>query len=222
VTRDPEDQDASRLAAESFAAGDPTGWFERLYAAAEKGEAVVPWARLEPRPLLVEWARARDLRGDGKRALVVGSGFGDDAEYFAGLGFQTVAFDVSPSAIRAAQRRFPDSEVEYVAADLLDPPPEWRQAFDLVVESITVQALPDPPRAQSIAEVAAMVAPGGTLLVASGAREPEDEPDGPPWPLTRAEIDSFASGGLRTVKVEDLPGTGDLGQRWWRAEFERP
>jgi SAM-dependent methyltransferase len=215
VTRGPDDQDASRLAAESLAAQDPMGWFERLYAAAEQGEAVVPWARLEPRPLLVEWARARDLRGNGKRALVVGSGFGDDAEYFAGLGFQTVAFDISPSAIGAAQRRFPDSEVEYVAADLLDPPPEWRQAFDLVVESITVQALPDPPRAQAIAEVAGMVAPGGTLLVASGAREPEDEPDGPPWPLTRAEIDLFATDHLSVVLVRARSGR-------WIAEFRRP
>ncbi len=222
MAADPEDQDASRLAAESLAADDPTSWFEHLYAAAEQGDAVVPWARQEPRPLLVEWAQARGLQGDGKRALVVGSGLGDDAEYFAGLGFQTVAFDISPTAIRAAQRRFPDSAVEYVAADLLDPPPEWRQAFDLVVESITVQALPDPPRAQAIANVADFVAPGGTLLVASGAREPGDEPDGPPWPLTRAEIDAFASGGLRAVKIEDLPGVGDLGQRWWRAEFERP
>ncbi len=35
---------------------DPTGWFEPLYAAAERGEREVPWDRGEPRDLLVEWA----------------------------------------------------------------------------------------------------------------------------------------------------------------------
>jgi ubiquinone/menaquinone biosynthesis C-methylase UbiE len=77
---------------------------------------------------------------------VVGCGLGDDAEYVAGRGFDTVAFDISASAIRAARRRYPDSAVHYVTADLLDPPGEWERAFDLVVESLTLQALPDPRR----------------------------------------------------------------------------
>ncbi|MFG6198790.1 hypothetical protein [Nonomuraea sp. JJY05] len=40
--RDP-DADATRLAAESLAHGDPTGWFERLYAESASGDAIVPW-----------------------------------------------------------------------------------------------------------------------------------------------------------------------------------
>ena len=214
------EEQAGRLAAESLAAGDPTGWFERLYAAAEDGEAVVPWARRAPRPMLVEWAQARGLDGEGRRALVVGSGLGDDAEYVAGLGFDTVAFDVAASAVRAAQRRFPDSKVRYVAADLLDPPVAWREAFDLVVESLTVQSLPDPPRRAAIARVADLVAPGGTLLVIASGREAAHGPvQGPPWPLTRAEIDAFATGGLRPVRIEHIPDAGELR---WRAEFARP
>ena len=203
-------------------AADPTGWFEPLYAAAARGETDVPWDRGGPSPLLVEWASARALDGAGRRALVVGCGLGDDAEHVAGLGFATVAFDISPSAIRLARERFPDSAVDYVVADLLDAPREWDEAFAFVVESITVQALHASVRPRAIAAIARTVAPGGTLLALSAAREPEEPADGPPWPLTRAEIDAFASGGLRAVKIEDLPGVGDLGQRWWRAEFERP
>jgi hypothetical protein len=191
---------------------DPTGWFEPLYERAEAGEAIVPWARDEPNPLLVEWTRARDLRGDGRRALVVGTGLGDDAEHVAALGFDTVAFDIAPTAIAVARRRFPDSPVDYVVADLLDPPAAWRAAFDLVFESITVQALPPSIHPAAIAAVAGMVAPGGTLLVLSGARADGKHVDGPPWPLTRAEIDAF---GLAPVRVEDL---GDR----WRAEFRAP
>ncbi|MFI7463293.1 methyltransferase domain-containing protein [Nonomuraea sp. NPDC049646] len=56
---------------------------------------------------------------------------------------ETVAFDVSASAVRLARERFPDSPVDYVTADLLDPPAAWRHVFDLVVEIMTVQALPE-------------------------------------------------------------------------------
>ena len=170
----PDPREASRLAAESLAARDPTGWFERLYAAAEQGEADVPWDRGAPHPVLVQWAAERGLDGAGQRALVVGSGLGEDAEHVAGLGFDTVAFDVSATAVRSARRRFPGSRVRYRVADLLDPPAEWRGAFDLVVESITVQSLPDPPRADAIAAVGRMVGPGGTLLVIASARDPDE------------------------------------------------
>jgi SAM-dependent methyltransferase len=197
---------------------DPTGWFERLYVQAEAGEAVVPWARGEPNPLVVAWARDRGLDGRGRRALVVGSGLGDDAEYVAQLGFETVAFDVAPTAIAAARRRFPESRVDYVVADLLDPPPAWQGAFDFVLESITVQALPPSLHPAATAAVAGMVAPGGTLLVLSAARDEHERADGPPWPLTRAEIDAFAASGLRPVRVEEPGGT----LRRWQAEFYSP
>ena len=41
---------ARQLAAESIGHGDATGWFERLYAAAEQGATTVPWADLAPYP----------------------------------------------------------------------------------------------------------------------------------------------------------------------------
>ena len=39
---------ARQLAADSIARGDATGWFERLYAAADKGMTTVPWADFAP------------------------------------------------------------------------------------------------------------------------------------------------------------------------------
>jgi hypothetical protein len=55
--------------------------------------------------------------------------------------------------------------VRYLVADLLNPPADWLHAFDLVVEIISVQALPDPSRRQAIINVGRLVAPAGTLLV---------------------------------------------------------
>jgi len=165
---------ARRLAADSLARGDPVGWFERLYAEAGAGEALVPWGGA-PSRLLVDWAQQRGLGGQGRRALVVGCGLGDDAEYVAALGFDTVAFDVASSAIQAARRRFPGSDVRYVIADLMAPPPGWRQGFELVVEVHTLQVLPDPPRRQAITQVGRMVRPGGTLIVIARAADANDE-----------------------------------------------
>ena len=217
--RDP-DEETRRLAAASLADDEPTGWFERLYVAAYDGEAIVPWDRGAPHPLFVEWAATRRLEGHGRRALVVGAGFGEDAEYLARLGFATVAFDISATAVRAARERFPASTVEYVTAGLLAAPAEWRAAFDLVVEIFTVQALPDALRTRATEAVAGLVAPGGTLIVITAARDEDDGPmQGPPWPLTRREVEAFGSTGLRAVRIEDLGHAGDPAACRWRAEF---
>ena len=194
---------------------EATGWFERLYVSADQGEATVPWDVETPQQVLVDWAMQRQLDGRGRSALVVGCGLGRDAEFIAGLGFHTVAFDISPTAIRNAKRRHSESEVSYVVADLLDPPNDWHGAFDLVAESITVQSLPRRLRKEATAAVSAMVAPGGTLIVVSGVLgEDEDPDDGPPWPLTRAEIEAFSTADLTPVRIEEIDGR-------WRAEFHR-
>lgn len=215
------DADVDRLAAESLSRNDPTGWFERLYAEAAAGRAAIPWDTGKPNALLVDWAERRAPHADGGRALVVGCGFGRDAEHVAGLGFRTTAFDVSPSAVRAARERFPGSAVDYVVADLLDLPAEWRGAFDLVIESITVQSMPLSVRAEAIAAVAGTVGPGGRLLVISGIREEGEQVEGPPWPLSRSELDSFATGGLRAERVEQVPNPDGPDPLRWRAEFRR-
>lgn len=222
-TIDEADEAARRLATRSLAGDDPTGWFERLYVAAERGEAEVPWDRGTPSQLLVEWTENRRTNGRGRRALVIGCGFGRDSEHVVTLGFDAVAFDIAASAIAGARLRHPDSAVHYTVADLLDPPADWSEAFDLVVESQNVQALPRALRATAIERVRGFVRPGGTLLVLAAALGDTDDPaDGPPWPLTRDEVEAFAAGGLQAVRIEDLADVGDPPIRRWRGEFHRP
>ncbi len=212
------EEDTRRLAAASLAAGDATGWFEKLYAEAETGAAAVPWDRPQATPLLVDWAIAGGLDGVCRSALVVGCGLGRDAEFVAGLGFATTAFDISETAVRVARDRHPGSAVTYVVADLLDPPPSWLRGFDLVVESNTVQALPRDLRDRAIAAVGALVAPGGTLLVLGAVGSPGDG-DGPPWPLTREEVEAFAAGGPPLASLEQVPAVDDPAVLRWRAVF---
>jgi SAM-dependent methyltransferase len=217
------DEYARRLAAESFADGSATAWFERLYVAAQSGAAVVPWDIGEPHFLLAEWAHRRHLDGTGSRALVIGCGLGRDAEFLAGFGYDTTAFDVSPAAVEQARRRHAGSSVCYRTADLLDPPADWLHAFDFVLESLTVQSLPVALRTHAIAQVPRLVGPAGTLLtVAAGRGADEPLAAGPPWPLTRTEVELFATDGVQPVLIEELVDEATPPQRRWRAEFRRP
>ncbi|HWS32431.1 MAG TPA: methyltransferase domain-containing protein [Actinoplanes sp.] len=211
--------DARRLAADSLAAGDPTGWFERLYAGARTGDAVVPWDVAAPSARLL----ALDLPpGAGRSALIVGCGPGRDAEHVATLGYTTTAFDISATAIDLARERHPGSPVDYVVADLLDPPPHWHQAYDLVLESNNVQALPAAIRAAAITATAGFVAPGGTLIVLAAATTRIDtDGSGPPWPLTRTEITGFATGGLHQVSLDQVDAPGTALPTRWQAIFRR-
>ena len=101
---------------------------------------------------------------------------------------------------------------------MLDPPADWTAAYDLVLESYTVQSLPVDLRPTVIGRVRDFVAPGGTLLVLAAAEDQHLEA-GPPWPLTRAEVDSFAGEGLTAERTEDLRTPPDV--RRWRAQFRR-
>jgi SAM-dependent methyltransferase len=196
--------------------GEPSGIFEAIYAGAEAGGARPPWDYGDPRPQLVEWAAAKNLVGGGREALVVGCGYGADAEFLSQRGFRTTGFDFAPTAIAAARRKYPASEVNYLVADVLDLPPEWQGRFDLVVESLTVQSMPPEQHRVAAQNVAALVAPEGTLLVLATARDEGSEVKGPPWPLTRAELDEFASSDLIMRRVERIEGGS-----WWRAELTR-
>lgn len=214
------EEEEDRIAPRFLAADDPTGWFEELYAGGESGRITMPFSRTEPHPLLTEWA-GRRLAGAGGRAVIVGCGLGADAEYIAGRSFRTTAFDISEAAVRIAQRRHEGSPVDYVVGNLLDPPREWLGAFDLVVEIFTVQALPDPPRRQAIRNVSRLVAAEGTLIVIASIHGDSKTGEPPPWPLTRAEIDAFATGGLTPVAIDIAELPGGVDQRRWRAEFQR-
>ncbi|WP_255371788.1 hypothetical protein [Cellulosimicrobium sp. CUA-896] len=71
------------------------------------------------------------------------------------------------------------------------------------------------------AGVRSLVAPGGTLLVIQSVAHGDDD-GGPPWLLTRAEIDAFAADGLVAVSVDELPVEDPPGRRGlWRAELRR-
>ena len=217
----PDRTRARELAAEYIAKGDPTGWFERLYREADEGKSIVPWAELRRSPNLLNFWRDQPIPSAGKTAVTVGCGLGDDAEQLAEWGFSTTAFDVSESAIQSCRRRFPDSRVEYVAADLLQPPDSWFRAFDFVLESNTLQVLPPELRARAMENAAGFVAEDGRLLVIARARDENDPRGEMPWPLTRWELNHFTEIGLRELSFEDFLDSEEPPVRRFRVVYLR-
>jgi SAM-dependent methyltransferase len=214
-----EKLDAIDPARQGRAQDDPfrRDWFEAVYTLAEGDAAKVPWGNLGAHPLLASWLAAAS-RLDGLRALDIGSGLGDNAAALAGQGADVTGFDLVPAAVDWARRRFPT--IAFQAADLFAAPPEWANAFDFVNEIYTLQALPAEFLPQARRRIAHFVKPGGKLLVVARARDADQIIDGPPWPLSRADLMAFESCGLILATLEDIP-PGAAPNRHWRALFER-
>lgn len=222
---------ARELASEFAQKGDVTGWFESLYREAEAGKGAVPWVGLRPNSHLLDFWKNHPLESNGKTALVIGCGVGDDAQQLADWGFQTTAFDISETAVRVAQKRFPahatqgnptHSSVEFLTANLLDPPPSWSRHFDFVLEIYTVQALPVSLRSVAIQKIAQFLSPGGHLLVVARGRDESEPPGEMPWPLTRQELSEFTGQGLQEISFEDYPDPEEPDTRRFRVLYHVP
>jgi SAM-dependent methyltransferase len=196
--------EARDLAKRAIARGEPTAWFEELYASAEFDPERIPWADLSPNRHLINWLETHPTIGSDRRTLVVGCGLGDDAEALSTRGFQVTAFDLSPTAIAWCRRRFPTSSVDYQPANVLQPPSDWNRRFEFIVEISTLQVLPPLLRVTAIDNIASMLAPGGDLLVICRGRGPEDDQGAIPWPLTRQDLARFRERSLIEVSFEDF------------------
>lgn len=180
--------------------GDPTGWFEQVYQDADGKNEQVVWADLVPNPCLVDWLRQNC--SDGKRAIVVGCGLGDDVAYLAENGLEVIGFDVSETAIQMSQKRFPEISKLFRVADLFNPPTDWQPGFDLVFECNTIQALSGEWRVKALNGIADLVAPGGVVLVSCRSRQKGQKENEFPLPLDQAEIAGFERAGLKQLSLK--------------------
>ena len=160
---------------------DPIGWIDELYDLANRNSSMIPWARMSPNPIMIDWVKENIAGG---KALIVGCGLGDDAIGLEELGFQVTAFDISDLCINWCRDRFPESSVDWQVADILEPPTKWIEQFDLVVEIHILQAIPD----GGIRELAAKNLPkllnkDGFLLCIGRLDNGRQMIQSPPWPL---------------------------------------
>lgn len=175
-------------------------FFKDIYRRAGGDPGQVPWAELAAKAKLNAWLVRHP--GEGRSAIDVACGLGDNAEALAKAGYETTAFDLSDHAIRWARKRFPDSSVHYEAADLFALPAEWRGAFDLVNECYTLQSLAPEMLTETARAIGDLVCPGGALLVYARWRADGAETNGPPWPLEESRLHVFAELGF-VLESED-------------------
>jgi len=210
-----------QLAEESIAKGDVTGWFEELYSVSAGDPSVIPWAGEKPNPYLVEWLDKNSVVGNGKKAMVIGCGLGDDAEELARRGFSVTAFDIAPTAIEWAKKRFSDSSVEYDVADLFDLPKKWLGAFDFIFECYTIQALPRSVRSDVIGKVASVVAPHGSLLIICRGWRDDQTEDTLPWALRKEELAQFRELGFSELSFEEFWDAEDPNRYRFRILYKK-
>ncbi len=209
------------LAAEFAEKGDAFGWFEALYSEAAGDHEHIPWADLEPNRFFAAWAQTVNLQGNGRSALVVGCGLGDDAKFLAERGFKVTAFDISETAIQWAKKLNAGLRIEFHTADLFAPPPEWKNAFEFVLEVYTIQPLPMEMRPQVIDAIAGLVAKGGELLVVTRGREDTEEPLELPWALSRRDLSRFEVNGLKQVSFTEMWGDEEEPERRFVVKYSR-
>lgn len=200
---------ARELASEFADRGDNVGWFDEFYKEAAGDNAQIPWADLEPNAYFRRWAEDVDLKGNGRTALVVGCGLGDDAKYLDELGFKVTGFDISPTAVDWAKSLYPDADIRFEVADLFEPRKDWIGAFDFVLEIYTIQPLPMEMRENVIDSIARFVAPGGELVVVTRGREDDEEPIELPWPLSRSDLSRFEKHALKQRDFRIYDGDED-------------
>jgi 2-polyprenyl-3-methyl-5-hydroxy-6-metoxy-1,4-benzoquinol methylase len=185
---------------------DPTrqAFFHQIYDDADADAARVPWAKLSPHPLLVDFLHTEPAAARDMRALDVGCGLGDNAEALAAHGFAVTAFDLVERAVDWARQRFPGSRVDYCTADIFDAPAQWKNAFDLVHECYTIQSVTPRLHGLMMQAIGDCVAPGGRLVVIARSRRVSDPVFAPPWPLAREEFTALTAFGFRELDHVDI------------------
>ena len=189
----------------------PLSWFEDLYRYSKRDREQIPWDWREPHPFLIEWTNENEASG---RALVVGSGLGEDASFLWKKGWEVTAFDISEEAVEWARHLHKEADIEWVAGDLLNPEQDWLGQYDLVVEVHILQAIPEEIRTRASPNLAPLLASGGTLVcIGRLVDESNIEDSGPPWPLTWDFLNQIGEG-LQEVEQHTAFIPGKEGKRY--------
>lgn len=162
------------------AAVEKAGYWEQVY----QEEAKPGWDLNQPTPALVDMLPR--LKLPKSRILVLGSGYGHDAAFFAEHGHLVTAVDFSPQAIAGAKERYGHlSNIRWFQGDALNLSPEFDNNFDLVFEHTCFCAINPHQRQKLVKTWQRCLALNGTLFAVLFAMF---KFQGPPFGSTEWEI----------------------------------
>jgi len=176
---------------------------EAAYWETAYGEARDGWELGKATPPIV---RALRSLPPGESALVMGCGRGHEARAAAAAGWgRVVGVDFAESARREAERLTGAelaSRLEWRTQDLFDLRRTDAGAFDLVIEHTSFCAIDPARRAEWMAVVRSVLAPGGKLL---GLFYTHGRPGGPPFGATVAEVREALRRASLRVEHDEVP-----------------
>jgi SAM-dependent methyltransferase len=160
------------------------------------------WELGAPAPPLAAWLdsggvfRSRDA-GAPARIAVPGAGRGHDARLLVRRGYRVWGFDWAPSAIAAATSLAGSEglDVTFEARDVFTLADQYGGFFDGVWEYTCFCAIDPSRRAEYARLVHALLRPGGLLLACFYPLR--EGTDGPPFPVSHAEINELLAEGFR-------------------------
>jgi hypothetical protein len=193
------------------------GFWDGLYAGGQDG-----WELGEPAPALVDWLDAGGLfscggpdmapalpqprtAGHRPHIAVPGAGRGHDARLLARRGYRVTAFDFAEAAVAEARRLAAAEAVDLAVEqrDVFTLARDYAGAFDGVWEYTCFCAI-DPARRDEYARALhAILRPGGLLLACFFPLR--DGGDGPPFPVSRADIERALAGRFTVLEAGPPP-----------------
>ncbi|HJV55810.1 MAG TPA: methyltransferase domain-containing protein [Methylomirabilota bacterium] len=143
------------------------------------------------------------------RVAVPGAGRGHDARLLARRGYRVTAFDFSEAAVAEARRLAVAEAVELTVEqrDVFTLPRDHAGVFDGVWEYTCFCAI-DPDRRDEYARVLhAILRPGGLLLACFFPLR--DGTDGPPFPVSRGDIERALAGRFTVLEAGPPPRSAE-------------
>lgn len=197
---------------------EATDWFDKLYKESDGDDSKIPWASMKENEYLIEYLESKTIEKDSK-AIVIGCGLGDDAIALEKAGFDVTAIDISSSAIEWCKKRFPNSHVNFKVVDLFSIPNEMLETYDFIFEFRTVQSLPVNLRDKTVTAICSLLRKNAHILVGANGRNHADTLTGPPWPLTREELNLFCTNGLKELEFHQYNNKDELSTLMYKALY---
>ncbi len=154
-------------------------WWTGVY----REEINPEWDLKAPHPALVDtFPRMKQPRS---RIMVLGSGEGHDAAYFAEIGHIVTAVDFSEEAITRAKSHYGSFPINFMQASAFQLPKNYDKNVDIIIEHTFYCAIPPEKRHQLVQTWNRCLVRGGLLMAVFFVTEKRS---GPPYGASEWEI----------------------------------